>query len=105
MTVEKLSKTYTFMDGTPITAENIPEGVFDISTIVDENAETIFAEQTKEQVKVATSWGEVLTANRDGVPHGEGDFIVYANKCGQPNQEDKWVVNGMVFANTYQKLS
>lgn len=105
VTVEKLSKTYTFIDGTPITAENIPEGVFDISTIVDENAETIFAEQTKEQVKVATSWGEVLTANRDGVPHGEGDFIVYANKCGQPNQEDKWVVNGMVFANTYQKLS
>lgn len=104
VTIEKLSKTYTLVDGTPITTDNIPEGVFEIATIVDENAETIFAEQVVEQVQVATSWGEILTANRDGIPHGEGDFIVSANKDGQPNPEDRWVVNGLVFINTYEEV-
>lgn len=105
VTLEKLAKTYTLADGTPITQENIPSGVFDIVTIVDDSAETIFAEQTIEQTKVSTSWGEVLTANREGVPHGNGDFIVFANKDGKPNPDDSWVVNGMVFNNTYAPVN
>jgi hypothetical protein len=105
VTLEKLAKTYTLADGTPITQENIPAGVFDIVTIVDDSAETIFAEQTIEQTKVSTSWGEVLTANREGVPHGNGDFIVFANKDGKPNPDDSWVVNGMVFNNTYAPVN
>ena len=47
VTIEKLAKTYTFIDGTPITSENIPDGVFDIATIVGDDAETIFAEQSR----------------------------------------------------------
>lgn len=104
VTFEKLAKTYTLVDGTPITEENIPNGVFEIATIVDENADTIFAEQVTEQIEVATSWGEILTANRDGVPHGEGDYIVYSNKEGEPNPDDRWIVNGMVFTNTYKEV-
>lgn len=103
VTIEKLAKTYTLIDGTPITEENIPEGVFEIKTIVDQNAETIFAERVTSEVKVSTSWGEVLTANREGIPHGDGDFIVYANKDGKPNPDDRWVVNGMVFERTYEE--
>lgn len=103
VTIEKLAKTYTFIDETPITSENIPDGVFDIATIIGDDAETIFAEQTTEQVQVATSWGEILTANRDGIPHGDGDFIVSANKEGHPDSSDRWVVNGLVFTNTYQE--
>lgn len=99
-----MAKTYTFIDGTAITADNIPEGEFEIATIVGETAEIIFAEQVTEQIQVATSWGEVLTANRDGVPHGDGDFIVSANKDGKPNPDDRWVVNGMVFNNTYKEV-
>ena len=105
VTLEKLAKTYTLADGTHITQENIPAGVFDIVTIVDDSAETIFAEQTIEQTKVSTSLGEVLTANREGVPHGDGDFIVFANKDGKPNPDDSWVVNGMVFNNTYAPVN
>lgn len=104
VTIEKLIKTYTLIDGTTITANNIPEGVFEIITIVDENAETIFAEQVTEQIQVATSWGEILTANREGIPHGKGDFIVNANKEGNPDSNDRWVVNGMVFINTYEEV-
>ena len=104
VTIEKLVKTYTFVDGSPITSENIPKGEFEIRTIVGETAETIFAEQVKEKVRVATSWGEILTANREGIPHGDGDFIVSANKNGEPNPEDRWVVNGLVFNNTYEEV-
>ena len=104
VTIEKLVKTYIFVDGSPITSENIPKGEFEIRTIVGETAETIFAEQVKGQVQVATSWGEILTANREGIPHGGGDFIVSANKNGEPNPEDRWVVNGLVFNNTYEEV-
>ena len=104
ITIEKLGKIYTLTDGTKITFDNIPDGVFEIATIVAENVETIFAEQVTEQVQVATSWGEVLTANRDGVPHGKGDYIVSANKEGKPNPNDRWIVNGMVFINTYEEV-
>lgn len=103
VTIKKLVSTYTFIDGTPITSENIPDGVFDIATIVSDEAETIFAEQTVEKVRIVTSWGEILTANRDGIPHGKGDFVVSANKDGKPDPSDKWVVNGLVFINTYQE--
>ena len=52
VTIEKLAKTYTFIDGTPITADNIPEGEFEIATIIGETADIIFAEQVTEQVQV-----------------------------------------------------
>ena len=104
VTIEKLVKTYTFADGRPITSANIPSGVFEIATIVDGNAETIFAEQVTNQVQVTTSWGEVLTANRSGIPHGNGDYIVSANRNGRPDERDQWVVNGLVFENTYEAV-
>ena len=104
VTPEKLAKTYNYVDGTLIDVNNIPEGEFEIITIVGDSAETIFAERVTKQVKVETSWGEVLTANRDGVPHGNGDYIVYANKDGKPNPNDRWVVNGLVFENTYVEI-
>ena len=52
--------------------------------------------------QVATSWGDVLTANRDGVPHGDGDVIAYADDNYSPNYDDAWVINGLVFENTYE---
>ena len=50
---------------------------------------------------VRTSWGDVLYANRDGVAHGRGDFLVCADAGGRPNFNDMWVVNGEVFITTY----
>lgn len=50
---------------------------------------------------VPTSWGDVLTANRSGVPHGMGDYLVCVDNCGMPNLSDMWVVNGEIFPKTY----
>ena len=65
----------------------------------------IYAYQTTKKVDVVTSWGEVLHANRDGVPHGEGDFIVFAaDHNGKINKNDSWVVNGEIFLKTYEEV-
>ena len=98
---KKLAKTYSYYDGSAITIDSIPSEPFMVTTIVDDSAPTVFAVRTTKQEEVKTSWGDVLTANRDGIPHGDGDFIVHANKDGQADPDDGWVVNGLVFANTY----
>ena len=52
--------------------------------------------------QIQTSWGAVLNINGAGVSHGKGDFIVCSKlPNGQPNLADRWVVNGEIFATTY----
>lgn len=52
--------------------------------------------------QIQTSWGAVLNINGVGVTHGKGDFVVCAKlPNGRPNLADRWVVNGEIFANTY----
>lgn len=109
---DKLVSTYTYADGVPITEADalgwrlVPsdDEWWEVRPIQDPSAPTIFAYQTdpSDQVQVQTSWGEVLTANRPGIPHGNGDWIVFANDgCGNPNENDSWIVNGAVFETTY----
>lgn len=51
--------------------------------------------------QIQTSWA-VLNFNTPGVEHGLGDFILCAKGAdGKPNLGDRWVVNGAVFADTY----
>lgn len=51
--------------------------------------------------QIRTSWA-VLNFNAPGVEHGLGDFILCAKGAdGRPNLSDRWVVNGAVFADTY----
>lgn len=52
-------------------------------------------------VEVHTAWGDVLYANRAGVPHGNGDFLVCSSVNGEPDFSDVWVVNGATFPVTY----
>lgn len=52
------------------------------------------------QGQIQTSWA-ILNINGAGVPHGKGDFIIACNAGGQPNLNDRYVVNGAVFGDTY----
>lgn len=104
VTFARLASTYTFSGGGRLTEDIIPEGMFKVRTIVGEDAKIVFAEMTTEQVEVATSWGEILHANRPGIPHGLGDYIVYADQSGQPDKNDRRVVNGAVFVRTYEPV-
>jgi len=104
VTLAKLASTYTFEDGSSITEANLPSGRFVVKTIVSPDANTVFAEQVYEVIQVETSWGDILTANRPGIDHGEGDYIVYANEDGNPDLTNRWVVNGGVFSDTYVQV-
>lgn len=52
--------------------------------------------------QIATPWGAVLNINGVDVSHGKGDFVIAQPlPTGQPNMQDRYVVNGEVFATTY----
>lgn len=92
---QKIASTYTPVNGTFKAGWNL------LHTRAD--SYFVWALPTKHKImQVQTSWGEVLTANRAGVKHGPmGDFIIASDANGAPNLNDRWVVNGEVFADTY----
>lgn len=111
ISIDKLMKTYTFADGTPITIDTLmskrteqslidwikiktrPNAVTNWAVILDRNVINF---------PVKTSWGSTLLANRPEVEHGIGDVVVCADDgCGRPNFLDAWVVNGEIFPKTY----
>jgi len=102
--IDKVCRTYTDMDGQPLTPETF-EGLdapMSVKTRVAEMENWAFQVPAGETMMVETSWGETLTANRSGIPHGTGDYIVMASlPNGEPDFNDRWVVNGEIFDKTY----
>lgn len=114
---EKLCKTYTFLNGDIITKERLRDKMEKYSLdFGDIQSEIIkpFKIKTKSGVEnfaihiplkykfsIKTSWGEVLQVNSKGVPHKNGDYIVCSVKDGKPDLNDRWVVNGYIFSDTY----
>lgn len=117
--INKLIKTYTFVDRKPITVEALKSMTDTIvvngikqSTIKPFRITTIAGPinwairvPTNMVFKVQTAWGDILTVNAPGIPHGNGDYLVCADANGKPNLADRWVVNGEVFPSTYNMKS
>lgn len=108
--VNKLAKTYTFADGTPITPNTLgakckSDGQIEwikISTRNDTTPNWAFhIPKSIQNFPVKTSWGDTLYANKTGVKHLKGDFLVCTDVGGHPNFNDTWVVNGEIFPKTY----
>ena len=117
--VNKLTKTYTFANGMQITkdilakmvtAQNvngIPQPVikpFKVTTL-DGPINWAVRVPTNLVFQIPTAWGDMLTVNAPGIPHGKGDYLVCADMYGTPNLNDRWVVNGAVFPSTYDMRS
>ena len=107
----KLFKTYRLPNGQPLNFDFLKTkgqayqvDWFKIETIVDTVNPVynwaLFVPKNQ-KLAVPTSWGDVLTANRSGVPHGMGDYLVCADGGNMPNLSDMWVVNGEIFPATY----
>ena len=112
---DKLAQTYTFLQNNqpyPINQQSLSQrvrkdGLLDWTTvrvsqqaIQGQNMACFVPSSQKGQIQ--TSWGAVLNLNGVGVSHGKGDFVVCAKlPNGQPNLADRWVVNGEIFAATY----
>lgn len=106
--IEKLAKGYVFGNNTPITKATLDSRMTNgilkwtaVTTVPDNSkAWACFVPRDKTGV-ITTSWGAKLMINGPGVTHGLGDFVIAADKGGKPDPYDRWVVNGGVFANTY----
>lgn len=101
---KKLLTAYKF-NNKPITKKILEDILSDgkkhkITAIA--GAETFFAKHTKEKISVKTSWGETLKANREGIEHGNGDYLICTSKDDKPNFDDMWVINGLIFKKTYR---
>ena len=107
--VNKLLRKYTFINGLPITIKSLnsrlKNGCMDwIHVRTTSRTYTLWAFHLDERIKnfpVITLNGYRLIANRDGVGHNGGDYILCSGSNGRPNFKDCWVVNGMVFPKTY----
>ena len=100
--MEKVLKTYTKEDGSALTAEDFTaDKAVKLYTAKSVGNFACFV-PVEIKVEVQTAWGDVLQANRDGVPHGKGDYLVCsAGEDGKPDLSDVWVVNGEIFPTTY----
>lgn len=120
MDLGKVTGTYNFADGTPITpaalAAKEKKGLMDWITVKTKPMSQAGAsynwavqlpinDRRFKNFPVQTSWGDTLYANRPGLEHGGGDFIVCPDVNGQPNLNDVWIVNGAIFETTYDMRS
>ena len=101
--LEKVLETYTKPDGSALTAEDfVADTYIDLQTKAEPDTNYACFIPAGTVVVVETAWGDVLTANRAEVPHGDGDYLVCTvDDAGQPNLSDVWVVNGEIFPDTY----
>ena len=118
---DRFCKTYTTMEGTPLDSAvlynmmckeasrlGIPANKLNRVPgqpyLTSKDAPQVYAYRVpKDQtMQVRTSWGALLQVNAPGMEHGEGDWVLIAMKDdGTPDFKDQWVVNGLVFRDTY----
>lgn len=113
--VNKLCSSYCFPDGRPLDKRtlsgmvkaHIQNGMkvpvihsFKVATLPGPYCWALRV-PTNYCFQIPTSWGDMLTVNAPGVPHGRGDYLVCADGGGIPNMGDRWVVNGAIFPDTY----
>lgn len=111
---DKLAKTYNFLQGgQPLQinqqslGQRMKNGLLGWTLVrtspqatAGQNMACFVPSAQKGQIQ--TSWGAVLNINGVGISHGKGDFVVCAKlPNGKPNLSDRWVVNGDIFATTY----
>lgn len=111
--LNKLAKTYDIVNSddsiTAITPQSLSSVIKDggipwTRIRTKKSADVVMAcfVPVEYQMQITTSWGAVLQVNAEGVPHGKGDFIMTScNPDGTPNMNDRWVVNGLIFRDTY----
>ncbi len=102
--LDKVLETYTKADGTALKAEdftNAKDTFIDLKTKAEPDTNFACFVPRDVRLTVNTAWGDVLHVNDPSSEHGYGDYLVCPNKDGKPDFSDVWVVNGAIFANTY----
>ena len=100
----KVIATYTKPDGSTFSeADFAKKDVYiDIVSIPSPDSNYAMFVPADITVTVETAWGDVLHTNLPNAPHGDGDYLVCrVGEDGEPDLSEVWVLNGVVFPNTY----
>lgn len=100
---EQVRDTYTKPDGSKVRLSDFVPDIF-VNLMTGKTDFDYFACHVPLSVhmRVITAWGDELETNREGVAHGEGDYVVCRKgKDNLPDFSDIWVVNGLLFPHTY----
>ena len=100
----KVISTYTRPDGSRLTEADlaVKDRFIDITAVPTPDTHFAMFVPKDISVTVITSRGNVLHTNLPKAPHGCGDYLVCkAGGEGKPDLSDVWVVNGMIFPETY----
>ncbi len=88
-------KRYVAIDTSPI------NGWFTVETVPDHSKAFACFVPQEETGEIETTWAK-LAINDPAAEHGPGDFVIAkVGKDGKPDLSDSYVVNGKVFARTY----
>lgn len=102
--LSKVITTYTKPDGSELSKADFAEkdAFIDIVSIPTPDSNFAMFVPQGIAVTVETAWGDVLHANLPTAPHGDGDYLVCrAGDNHEPDLSDVWIVNGVIFPNTY----
>ncbi len=102
--ISRVMTTYTKPDGSPVTQEDFQEKDVWVDLCSIPSPDTNYAMHVPNHISVTveTAWGNVLHTNLPNAPHGDGDYLVCrAGEDAKPDLSDVWVLNGVVFPNTY----
>lgn len=106
----KLQKTYIFATGEEISISSLQKRMNSnkcidwqlLETKVENNYNYACFVPKKQKLTIQTAWGSTLVGNAPCLKHGKGDFVVCSDGGnGQPNLNDRWIVNGLIFRDTY----
>ncbi len=102
--LNKVIETYTKADGSTIDIsdfENKDTYIDLLSKAIPDSYYAMFVPPNY-SVTVETAWGDILHTNLENAPHDKGDFLVCrVDKDGNPDLSDIWILNGVIFYNTY----
>lgn len=102
--LSKVISTYTKPDGSELSKADFAEkdAYIDIVAIPSPDSNYAMFVPNAVTVTVETAWGDVLHTNLPNAPHGDGDYLVcQVGEDGKPDLSDVWILNGVVFPNTY----
>ena len=102
--LSRIIETYTKQDGSKLSAGDFKnkDEFIRIKTIPSPDSNYAMFVPNKYSVTVETAWGDILHTNSENVPHGEGDYLICREgENGQPDLSDVWIVNGVIFKDTY----
>ena len=107
MWATKLSKvidTYTKTDGSQINESDFDQKDVYIDLLTKAAPDSNYAMFVPADISVIveTAWGDELHTNTMNIPHGDGDYLVCRKgEDGNPDLSDVWVLNGVIFHETY----